>query len=137
MIVGLPHGEKPKNIFKELMKKKNIILIGRKSRKETLELISNARALINTSYYEGFSNTFLEAWAAGVPVISLNVNPGNVLEKYHLGICCEGDLNRMKQSIESDGTATFDKRNSVYYVSEFHNFETAADRFLKILNNAS
>ncbi|HYM94383.1 MAG TPA: glycosyltransferase [Chitinophagaceae bacterium] len=137
MVVGLPWGEKPEKIYEELKKKKNVTLKGRKNHKETLELISNAKALINTSYYEGFSNVFLEAWATGVPVISLNVNPGDVLNKYNLGICCGGDLHRMKQCIESDETATLDKSKLISYVSEFHNFDTAADRFLNILNNSS
>jgi hypothetical protein len=30
------------------------------------------------------SQIFLEAWATGVPVISLNVNPGEVFTRYEL-----------------------------------------------------
>jgi len=56
--------------------------------------------VINTSNFEGFPNIFLEAWATGVPVISLNVDPGNVIKKRRLGICCEGSLERMKAAIE-------------------------------------
>lgn len=136
-IVGSPGGRKPAKIYQKLQNKKNIQLEGWKDHQETLELISKSRALINTSFFEGFSNVFLEAWAAGIPVISLHVNPGKILEKYGLGICCDGDINRMKQIIETGDLAIFDKDKMSCYISKFHKFDTAADRFIKILNNAS
>ena len=136
-IVGLPLGRKPKKIYEELKKSKNVELLGRRDHKETLELVANARTLINTSYYEGFSNAFLESWVNGTPVISLNVNPGNIFNKYSLGICCNGDLNWMKQVIESCETELIDKNKMISYVSEFHHFDSAAERFLNILKKYS
>jgi glycosyltransferase involved in cell wall biosynthesis len=134
VVVGLPQGEKPKEIYEELRKKKNVILKGRKSHKETLDLISNAKALINTSYYEGFPNIYLEAWGTGVPVISLTVNPGNIFNKYKLGVCCNSDLNRMKTCMETNETDTFDKAELRAYVKRFHDLKSAADRFLNALD---
>lgn len=136
-IVGLPRGKKPEKIFQELGNKKNVELEGWKSHDETLSLISGAKALINTSYYEGFSNAFLEAWSLGVPVISLNVNPGEIINNYGLGICCNGDIKEMRQIIESNSVESFDKNVMISYVSKFHSFDTAANRFSEILNNAS
>ena len=101
VIVGQPNDKKSKKIYKRFQKMENVVLTGRLKHKETIQLIANAKALINTSNFEGFPNIFLEAWAVGVPVISLNVNPGNVFNKYNLGIFCGGDLNKMKKSIES------------------------------------
>jgi len=136
IIVGQPRDSKSKAIFKNLAEMENVVLKGRLDHNETMQLISNAKALINTSYYEGFPNIFLEAWSAGVPVISLKVNPGDIFNKFDLGICCEGDLEKMKVYMESDETIHFDRDKSISYVCDFHDFNTAGERFFNIINNA-
>lgn len=55
---------------------------------ETNEYFSNAKVLLCTSEYEGFPNTFLQAWANGVPVLS-TVDPSDVIKKENLGKVCE------------------------------------------------
>ena len=135
VIVGKPKDKKSERIYEQLGKMENVILKGSLEHRETIRLIANATALISTSNSEGFPNIFLEAWATGVPVISLKVNPGDVINKYGLGICCDGDLGKMKASIEKNETRSIDKEKLKSYVSEFHDFSTAADRFLSIINN--
>jgi glycosyltransferase involved in cell wall biosynthesis len=137
VIVGEARDSRSKAILNDLSKIKNVIIKGRLNHKDTLQLIANSKALINTSYFEGFPNIFLEAWATGVPVISLVVNPGNVINKYMLGICCDADIEKMKSCIESNEIIHFDKDRLISYVKEFHNSATAGDRFVKILNNAN
>ena len=52
-----------------------------------MPFLANAYALINTSIIEGFSNTFLEAFASGTPVITVSsVDPDNIIAKNKLGI---------------------------------------------------
>lgn len=136
VIVGQATDKKSEKLYEQLKKIKNVVLKGRLNHKDTIQLIANAKALINTSNMEGFPNIFLEAWASGVPVISLNVNPGNVFDKYPLGIYCEGDLNKMKESIELFKKDSFKKEQLISYVKEFHDFTTAGDRFLDIINNS-
>ena len=136
IIVGEPKDSKSEIIFKKLSTMENVVIKGRLSHNETLQLIANSKALINTSNYEGFPNIFLEAWATRVPVISLKVNPGNVFNKYYLGVYCESQLNKMKMCIESEEIANIDRSRLISYVCEFHEFNSAGDRFLKTINNA-
>jgi glycosyltransferase involved in cell wall biosynthesis len=134
-IIGTARGAKSRSqeIYEELRHLEHVELKGRKDHAETLRLIGGSKALINTSFFEGFPNVFLEAWAQGVPVVSLNVNPGNVINQYRLGVCCNGDLEKMKQVIEQDETSAIDRQALINYTRNFHDFETAADRFLAIL----
>jgi len=136
MIIGQARDSRSKTIVKYLTKSKNIILKGRLTHSESLLLIGNAKALISTSNYEGFPNVFLESWAMGVPVISLKVNPGNVLNKYNLGICCEGNLQKMKTCMESNEAPQFDRGKLISYVAENHDFSLAGTRFISILTKS-
>jgi glycosyltransferase involved in cell wall biosynthesis len=134
MIVGQPKGEKAKEIYNALSKKQNVVLKGRLSHLEAINLIANAKALINTSHFEGFPNIFLEAWGAGVPVVSLNVNPGNIFNTHRLGIYCNDDLDRMKRCIESNEMEQFHSEELKEYVGKFHDFKNAADRFVQTIS---
>jgi len=60
------------------------------------QLLENAHLLINTSYQEGFSNTFIQAWMRRVPVISLKVDPDNIIQGNGLGRC-SGSFNKLVQ----------------------------------------
>jgi glycosyltransferase involved in cell wall biosynthesis len=48
-------------------------------------MLEHTDLLVNTSEYEGFSNTFIQAWMRRVPVISLHVDPDRLLSRGGLG----------------------------------------------------
>ena len=58
-------------------------------------LFAEAKVLVNTSTYEGFPNTFVQAALAMAPVVSLSVDPDGVLAKEGLGVCAAGSFERL------------------------------------------
>lgn len=57
----------------------NVTYTGPVAPDEIHEYYQKAIALVNTSAFEGFPNTFLEAWRYATPVVSLSLDPGRFL----------------------------------------------------------
>ena len=75
--------------YREMLKKmsalENLEYLGERSLKEVNEVLARAHIFVNTSTYEGFPNTFIQAWMRKVPVVSLNVNPDNIIDRNRIG----------------------------------------------------
>ncbi|MFW5879377.1 MAG: glycosyltransferase family 4 protein [bacterium] len=70
----------------ELSNMPNVSLLGFISADDVLNLLRKSYILINTSHYEGFSNTFLEAFSTGTPVFTLQQNdPSDIITTHNLG----------------------------------------------------
>jgi glycosyltransferase involved in cell wall biosynthesis len=70
----------------------NLELLPHRPREELLNLYTRAIAVVNTSVFEGFPNTFLEAWARGTPTVSLRIDPDGVIVRNGLGAVSGGSL---------------------------------------------
>lgn len=64
----------------------NVKFLGMVPPVEMEQWYEKCKVFLNTSAMEGFPNTFLQAWANGVPVVSLNIDPDNVILNHQLGI---------------------------------------------------
>ncbi len=97
-------------IEKKIAELSNVKYYGELKNSEVNQLLANAFLLINTSDSEGFSNTFIQSWMQGVPVISLNSNPDGLLDSGILGKFCAGDIDLLISHIKKyvDGSLLID-----------------------------
>jgi glycosyltransferase involved in cell wall biosynthesis len=67
----------------------NLDYVGELTQEQVNQYLSRGHILVNTSRYEGFSNTFVQAWMRKVPVVSLTVDPDQILIKEKIGFKSE------------------------------------------------
>lgn len=79
VMAGAVTGEYDTQFLKEAENFSNFNYIGKVSNSTVNNLLEKAHVFINTSYLEGFPNTFVQAWIRGVIVLSLNVDPSFIL----------------------------------------------------------
>jgi glycosyltransferase involved in cell wall biosynthesis len=48
-------------------------------------VLRESHILVNTSEYEGFPNTYIQAWMRKVPVVALNSDPDDIIKKNNIG----------------------------------------------------
>jgi glycosyltransferase involved in cell wall biosynthesis len=88
------------NLLKQIKKIRNLQYLGQLSQAEVNRVLAQAHLLVNTSLWEGFPNTFIQAWMRKVPVVSLHVNPDNIFNDRILGIC-SGLYDKLKNDIRN------------------------------------
>lgn len=129
-------------VFESLQREKpsNLTIVERVPHHEMAEYYRRARLMISTSAYEGFPNTFLQAAVAGVPVVSLNVDPEDILAGRECGICAGGDFTRFVQAVSalwSDNILSESYAEAFFnYVVDNHGLERQILRFEDLLGQA-
>jgi glycosyltransferase involved in cell wall biosynthesis len=88
-----------KDRYEKLVEKaiqNNIEVKGEIVNDEVNQLLAASHILVNTSRQEGFSNTFIQAWLRRVPVVSLQVDPDDILQREQIGFC-SGSFEKLVQ----------------------------------------
>lgn len=85
MIGRPPGGLKQKAFIEKINRIPNISYLGEIHNDKVNEYLCKAHIFVNTSLAEGFSNTFIQSWMRKVPVVSLNVDPDNIIKNEGIG----------------------------------------------------
>lgn len=119
---------------KELKTLSNVEFVGFLDRKDVKVFLLEALCLLNTSHYEGFSNTFLEAFASKTPVITRRAtDPDGIIEKNDLGYVTD-DYDEIPDMIKNLFKNGF--HNTEYlikYIKEAHDPGKLANKIFNIL----
>jgi len=104
--------------------------------------MKHAKALIQTSYYEGFPNVVIEANACGIPVIGFK-SPGGIAEIISNAVCGslveDGNLIELAKTITRTAYTPFDRQQIVHQTSERYSLNKVIGSyealFLELLNS--
>lgn len=138
-IIGGPSKDKGfyDKIRLEAKEIKNLEFVGFVQLSEIENFFNNATIFVNTSSIEGFPNTFLQAWAACMPVVSLNVDPDEIICKYNLGFhskTMDNLAHDIKVLLSDELLRTNMGLNGRRYVEREHNMEDIVRKFSEVLN---
>ena len=85
MIGRNPYNGWSSKIIEKISKNIKLSYMGEQPVEVVNELLSTSHIFVNTSLFEGFPNTFIQAWMRKVPVVSLHVDPDDVIKNNQLG----------------------------------------------------
>jgi glycosyltransferase involved in cell wall biosynthesis len=129
-VVGKPRDKTGAHYYEKLESFKNVTLLGQLKHFDVMNQISNSKGLVSTSPQEGFPNVFIEAWACGIPVFSLYVDPGNVIKNERLGEVANGEMDKLIEGIQNYVVTDDFAERAQNYVR--HNHALNAEKIKKI-----
>jgi len=98
---------------------KNLNFLGFQPFDITEKYFDRCKLFVNTSLYEGFPNTFLQAWSRGVPILSY-VDPDNVVRKYNLGYVVSSEREMEKALLSFLSMAGWNQDSILTYFNRNH-----------------
>jgi glycosyltransferase involved in cell wall biosynthesis len=116
----------------------NLTHLGQLNQTEVNRQLAGAYAFVNTSVYEGFPNTFIQAWLREVPVISLTVNPDDILDREAVGIHArteQGLSDAVRRLVEDRALHDQLARNAGEHAREHHSMKNA-QRLVQVIDSA-
>jgi len=115
----------------------NLEFVGFVPFNEVDQYFEQALILVNTSEYEGFSNTFIQAWQQCVPVVSLNTDPDEVICNHRLGFhsrSFEQLVHDVRTLLGNDHLREEMGRNGRQYVEMEHDIHSVVRKYIQVFN---
>lgn len=116
----------------------NLEYLGTVPFSEIAEHYKRARLFVSTSKCEGFPNTFLQSWQYRTPVVSLTVDPDDVIKRHNLGRVSRTLENMIGDIGELYGdTALCDTlgENAHSYVYKYHSLESSVSGYCNLFED--
>jgi glycosyltransferase involved in cell wall biosynthesis len=118
----------------------NLELLAPRPRRELMDVMDRAVAVVNTADFEGMPNIFLEGWARGVPALAFGHDPDGLIERHGLGAFAHGSLERLVELASrlwrdrQDQTEVAERCRR--YILDYHSAEAVGARWQEVLGIA-
>ena len=129
-------------ICKQIENTPNIRYIQFLTSVELRELYRQSKIYVITSSSEGMPNTMLEAMEAKCPVLSLNINPDQLLDRFQAGFCAPNNdtklLNQYFKKLVSDKKLRQSMgKNGLNYLKECHKSDVIIEKLTQLFTPSS
>lgn len=115
----------------------NLYYLGPKAIQEVNGILKNSICLFHTCKPEGFGNNFIQAWLQGKPTVSLEFDPGGLIEKHRMGLVSGNNVeqftNDIKLLIEDSDLNTQLGNNAKEYATKHHHPDTNVKKLLSFM----
>ncbi|HUW20445.1 MAG TPA: glycosyltransferase family 4 protein [Sedimentisphaerales bacterium] len=133
---SLNHDRNYADLMAEAAEVKNLQFISHVPFDRIERYFERALVFVNTSEWEGFPNTFIQACMCATPILSLNVNPDGFLDKYGCGFCCKGDsrqlIDLLRFLLQENRYIDFG-RKAREYAEQNHDIAAIAEKYKHLL----
>lgn len=112
----------------------NLVFLERVPYREVQSFYDRAHVFVNTSTWEGFANSFIQAGQGEAAILSLAVNTDGLLDRFGAGYCAANDLKVFKTQaatlLANPGDLRARQLGAARFVAEWHDNERNVDAFL-------
>jgi glycosyltransferase involved in cell wall biosynthesis len=139
-VYGKTSDEYLKNIISDVNNcSGNLDIVGELASREAEKHIEQASILVNTSLpYEGFPNTFVQAWLRETPTVSFEVDPGNVISRKKIGYVSRDFkqfVSDVKYLIKNNNVRKEMGKRARQYAERVHGLNSNRENYVRFFNS--